>query len=189
MKNRWESQVKVSLDDIFGIEEETKEEEEEETEEQEDIEEEFDLCGFSKEDQIELAVVGAQIKDAVKYQKETGKNPIKENGKLSKDFASWITEHKKFYTPSELKAKRLENAKKREKEQVDDIFTNEQNPKDNIFAIDEEDAEEVFETHEKDVLQQALSWLYKFMGNMDFIDYKPIEADIEMLEKIEKMIK
>lgn len=186
MKNRWESQVKVSLDDIFGIEEETKEEEEEETEEQEDIEEEFDLCGFSKEDQIELALVGAQIKDAVKYQKETKKDPFKENGKLSKDFMLWITEHKKFYTSSELKAKRMENAKKREKEQVDDIFTNEQNPKDNISVID---AEEIFETHEKDDLQQALSWLYKFMGNMEFGEYEPIDTDIEMLEKIEKMIK
>lgn len=187
--SQWEKQVKVSMDDIFGDndDKEVKDTYSEMSSVEkgnvydiiydEEYLEDLDKY-YSTGEQMDLASEGIHLTVAKKYHLETGKKPIWKK-RVTNKFRDWLKIN--FPDLVELLTDDKKSEKSKEKTHIKGHEIKEK--------IKDFQASEIIEEKLLTTYEHALTWLYDYMENLDFGDFIPSDEDIKKIEKINELIK
>ena len=186
--SKWEDQVKVSLDSIFddaddGVDmSNSKKNPDPYSKMNEDeINEVYDLVNdeayledldkyYSVGEQMDLASEGIHLTIAKKYHLETGKKPIWKK-RVTNKFRDWLKTN--YPDLVELLAKNKGCT----------------DPECDILNREKSDEKvEIIEEKLLTTYEHALTWLYRFMSNLKFVDYTPTDDDLEKIQKIDELV-
>ena len=197
--SKWEDQVKVSLDDIFDSGDNKKTDTKKDSYSKmsnDEINEVYEKVNtqedpyledineyYSENEQLDLASKGIQLTTAKEYKLDTNKKPIWKN-RITNKFKNWLKDQH---------PEMLEFIEK-EEDTINDFGVDKKQKnvhskkKEKKLITSKELKEKIRENGEIRVLKQELSWLYKFMEHLEFVDYEPNDEDMKHIEKIDGMV-